>query len=252
MSSAVRRLAAALAATLTVVLLPLSALPAAAGTGSNGPLTIAAADAYLFRDCARYPIRYTAAVGAGFDWELSLSVQEPSGAESSSTSENGTGPASGSLTPQMCDLLDGAGTYGLVATLTVTDPDTFTTIGTFEARTTWVLRRAASAATILLARLRAARGSSVGISGRATAAAGPYASRPAGTNDGLKLRYRDAGSSRWRLAADLTLDRNGRYAARVPVSKTSKPRVIFVAAFYGGNQVLLPSRSRQVKLRIVR
>jgi|GEM_PF-6574244 len=218
------------------------------GTATNGPLSINAETQFVRRNCVDYPIGYAVATPAGQEWELDLSVQLPNGDEADADYEYGSAPVSASMNAFLCDSLEGAGTYTVVATLVLRN-DLYQPVGTYEARTTWTLVKGASQTTVRLSKSVVNRGGTVTIRGRVTGKTGPYAGVSAGSVD-VKLQYRLAGTTRWHRIGTVTADRYGHYAARrVPV--TTRARAAYVRAKFAGDDVLTRSTSPQAKLRVL-
>lgn len=230
---------------------PVTVTRAEAGTGVNGPLTVVAADTqYIQRDCVDYPIEFT--VNEPNRWDLDLSVQEPSGAETASDYESGQGYVAGTLGAFLCPALDGPGIYNVIATLSVHDPTTYAVVATYQARTSFTLIRGESATTLKTSKTRVVRGKSFVVTGDVTGRTGPYAGLPAESFSDVQVRYRRAGTSRWRLVGEGDLDRNGHYRGRVTVGGGFKPGLVYLRTTFVGDSALLPSQSPQVRMRVLR
>ena len=96
------------------------ALPAQAGTTTNGDLTITATDQVMQPSCYHYTNVSYAANAA--HWSLTVEILK-TGAMGDSSFVSGEGPGSGTLSTYLCDSLDGAGTYTVHAVLSPYDAD---------------------------------------------------------------------------------------------------------------------------------
>lgn len=213
--------------------------PAAAGTGTNGPLTIIATDQVLQPGCYTYPnLTYT--VTHPTHWSLQVTVSRP-GAVGDSDFASGDGPTSGALGAFLCESVDGPGTYTVHAVLTPYD-SAYNRLPDVAADTTFVLSlppAVATTMTISASPRTAGYREAVDVSGQIL-----YTDPASGTRyaaDGLQvtLAQRYLGTSTWtNVATGLTAGLQPTFDFTRIAVRNTEYRVTF-----GGNEKYLASVS---------
>jgi hypothetical protein len=196
---------------LAIVGLLIGALPARAGSVSDGTLAITAPDqAGMGTGCLNYRITYT--VGAplsGYSWQLTINVTK-AGAAGDSLFASGDGPGSGTVYAFLCGFTDGPGTYKVQASLTSTSDVDFSTGPSDQLSTTLGVCSGACPVPKLLTSLVAVlqKGSPDIVRAHLTYGThNTYGTTPISGIVTLWMHY--AGTTKWTLVGTATTDRLG-------------------------------------------
>lgn len=236
-----RIVAGAVSVVLAGALAPAMTGTATAGTGSNGPLSITLNDDYVRYGCFEYPLNYTITVPGDAHWNLDTAVKRPSGAETASSFDYGDGSKTGVDGVQMCESLDGPGTYQVESTLTVDDVKTVAT-------TSFTLRQSSTTTTFKLAKKQIKRGKSVKASGSVTVGAGPYNGNPA--TERLDIQGKVKGKKTWKDIGSAYSDNTGKFKTKIQFINPKGSKVQYRAVL-DTDGALLGSTSKAATLKVV-